>query len=111
MRFSTHVALFGDLFQAYFHYIFFDFHFVSLFFYVFSWLSMGSFHGFAMATRSFLGSVARWLAVKAHHEVRQRAGIVAFRLEGPFLGGKPRKSMEKPRDFYVFRGRCHGESL
>ena len=30
----------------------------------------------------------RWLAVKAHHEVRQRAGIVAFRLEGPLLGLK-----------------------
>ena len=27
----------------------------------------------------------RWMSVKAHHEVRQRLGVVAFRLEGPLF--------------------------
>eukprot|EP00434_Breviolum_minutum_P016740 symbB.v1.2.014763.t1/scaffold1084.1/size139254/2 len=38
-----------------------------------------------IARLGFCEERGRWLAVKAHHEVRQRLGVVAFRLEGPLF--------------------------
>eukprot|EP00913_Durusdinium_trenchii_P017325 g16293.t1 len=38
-----------------------------------------------IARLGFCEERGRWMAVKAHHEVRQRLGVVAFRLEGPLF--------------------------